>query len=228
MKKKFLTGLLSVSMTAAMLTGCGGSTAPAEDTAQTEEADDTEEAAEAEEAGDDGEEASADEAQAAIDERKAEAEKNGEYEKIIIGFFDWTGTPAGIDRINEALSAHTEETLGLDVELQIIDSAAYGDDMKLMLSSGEQMDIFNTCILGYSTCINNEYVLDAEHSVSVSEQCTYSGCQRGACLHSVRFGTNGNGNGRCSADSGHLSLCAGKLCEGNYTRRSKGLRNTAK
>ena len=48
------------------------------------------------------------------------------------------------------------------MELQIIDSAAYGDDMKLMLSSGEQMDIFNTCILGYSTCINNEYVLDLE------------------------------------------------------------------
>lgn len=84
MKKKFLTGLLSVSMAAAMLTGCGGSKAPAEDKAQTEEADDTEEAAEAEEAGeeeagDDGEEASADEAQAAIDERKAEAEENGEW-----------------------------------------------------------------------------------------------------------------------------------------------------
>ena len=117
-------------MAAAMLTGCGGSKAPAEDKAQTEEADDTKEAAEAEEAGeeeagDDGEEASADEAQAAIDERKAEAEKNGEYEKIIIGFFDWTGTPAGIDRINEALSAHTEETLGLDVELQIMQNIQY-------------------------------------------------------------------------------------------------------
>ena len=124
MKKKFLTGLLSVSMAAAMLTGCGGSKAPAEDKAQTDEADDTEEAAGAEETGDDGEEASADEAQSAIDERKAAAEENGEYEKIVIGFFDWTGTPAGIDRINEALSAHTEETLGLDVELQIIDSAA--------------------------------------------------------------------------------------------------------
>lgn len=130
MKKKFLTGLLSVSMAATMLTGCGGSKAPAEDTAQTEEADDTEEAAEAEEAGDDGEEASADEAQAAIDERKAEAEKNGEYEKIIIGFFDWTGTPAGIDRINEALSAHTEETLGLDVELQIIYPFVQGNFVK--------------------------------------------------------------------------------------------------
>lgn len=162
MKKKFLTGLLSVSMAAAMLTGCGGSKAPAEDKAQTEEADDTEEAAEAEEAGeeeagDDGEEASADEAQAAIDERKAEAEKNGEYEKIIIGFFDWTGTPAGIDRINEALSAHTEETLGLDVELQIIDSAAYGDDMKLMLSSGEQMDMQNIQYLSQ----NSAHIQDA-------------------------------------------------------------------
>ena len=103
-----------------------------------------------------------DAAQEAIDARKEEAEKTGEYQKIIISFFDWTGAPAGIDRINEALSEHTRETLGVDVELMIIDSAAYSEDMKLMLSSGEQVDIFSTCGPGYMTCVNNGYTLDFE------------------------------------------------------------------
>lgn len=101
-------------------------------------------------------------AQEAIDARKEEAEKTGEYQKIVISFFDWTGAPAGIDRINEALSEHTRETLGVDVELMIIDSAAYSEDMKLMLSSGEQVDIFSTCGPGYMTCVNNGYTLDFE------------------------------------------------------------------
>lgn len=101
-------------------------------------------------------------AQEAIDARKAEAEETGEYQKIIISFFDWTGAPAGIERINEALSEHTRETLGVDVELMIIDSAAYSEDMKLMLSSGEQVDIFSTCGPGYMTCVNNGYTLDLE------------------------------------------------------------------
>ena len=103
-----------------------------------------------------------DAAQEAIDARKEEAEKTGEYQKIIISFFDWTGAPAGIDRINEALSEHTRETLGVDIELMIIDSAAYSEDMKLMLSSGEQVDIFSTCGPGYMTCVNNGYTLDLE------------------------------------------------------------------
>ena len=33
-------------------------------------------------------------AQEAIDARKEEAEKTGEYQKIVISFFDWTGAPA--------------------------------------------------------------------------------------------------------------------------------------
>ena len=103
-----------------------------------------------------------DAAQEAIDARKEEAEKTGEYQKIIISFFDWTGAPAGIDRINEALSEHTRETLGVDIELMIIDSAAYSEDMKLMLSTGEQVDIFSTCGPGYMTCVNNGYTLDFE------------------------------------------------------------------
>ena len=167
MRKKLVSLLLCMTTSAMLLAGCGASAGTA---GTADKAADT--------ATSGGDETGASTAAAdskaaqAVAERKAEAEKSGEYQKVVISFFDWTGRPAGLDRINAALSAHTEETLGLDVELQILDSAAYSDDMKLMLSSGEQVDIFNTCILGYSTCINNGYVLDLEEDNMFADYCT--------------------------------------------------------
>ncbi|HOO28933.1 MAG TPA: hypothetical protein PLU43_10760, partial [Lachnospiraceae bacterium] len=160
--KKMIAAMLCGTLLMTMLTGCGSTETVSDTSEQAAEDTGTNDADEgtSEEVQSDTE--SSDAAQAAIDERKAEAEESGEYEKIVISFFDWTGAPAGIDRINEAISAHTEETLGLDVELMIIDSAAYSDDIKLMLSSGEQVDIFSTCGPGYTTCVNNGYVLDLE------------------------------------------------------------------
>lgn len=164
MKKKLLAALLSCAMLGSMLTGCGASNETASAPAATEEAED--EAEEVEEADDEDEaEVEADDedaAAAAIAERKAAAEESGEYPKIVISWFDWTGAPAGIDRINKTLSEYTEEKYGCDVELLIIDSAAYSDDIKLMLSSGEQVDLFSTCGPGYTTCINNDYLYDLE------------------------------------------------------------------
>lgn len=156
MRKKILATLLATSMIAATLVGCGKSadSAPAADSAA---ADDAVVA----EASDDAA-AGEDLAAAVIAERKAKAAETGEYQKVVVSFFDWTGAPAGLDRVNAAISAHTEETLGLDVELLIIDSAAYSEDIKLMLSSGEQVDLFSTCGPGYMTCVNNGYTADLE------------------------------------------------------------------
>ncbi len=148
-------------MVATLFVGCGSSNTGAAstdskqtETTETAAADDT--AAAAEETTD------ASLAEQAIADRKAAAEASGEYEKIVVSFFDWTGAPAGIERINEKISEHTRETLGVDVELLIIDSAAYSDDIKLMLSSGEQVDLFSTCGPGYMTCVNNGYCADLE------------------------------------------------------------------
>ena len=168
MKKKIASLLLCATTAAMVLGGCGSSTA--QDASQSGGTTTPAAASQS-----DGSAASgdvSDKAAQAIADRKAEAEKTGKYEKIIISFFDWTGRPAGLDRINASLSAYTEETLGLDVELQIIDSAAYGDDMKLMLSSGEQVDIFSTCILGYNQSINNGYVLDLEENGLFDDYCS--------------------------------------------------------
>ena len=148
LKKRLLSTLLVVAMGATALSGCGKSGG----------SNSSESAKVAEDAKANGE----DPAQAVIDARKAKAAETGEYQKVVVSFFDWTGAPAGIDRINEEISKHTRETLGLDVELLIIDSAAYSDDIKLMLSSGEQVDLFSTCGPGYMTCVNNGYTLNLE------------------------------------------------------------------
>ncbi len=139
-KKKALSLALGATMIMTALAGCGSS----KDTAKTTSAS--------------GDPATV------IAERKAEAQKSGNYQKVVVSFFDWTGAPAGLARVNEEISKHTRETLGLDVELLIIDSAAYSDDLKLMLSSGEQVDLFSTCGPGYMTCVNNGYTADLEEN----------------------------------------------------------------
>lgn len=157
MKKKVLATLLIAAMAATSLVGCGGKAdgAASADTADTKEEAATETVAQDTDGG-------LSLAEQAIADRKAEAEKTGEYEKVVVSFFDWTGAPAGIDRINAKLSEYTREKIGVDMELLIIDVAAYTEDLKLMLSSGEQVDLFSTCGPGYMTCVNNGYTQDLE------------------------------------------------------------------
>lgn len=161
MKKKVLATLLLAAMLTASLAGCGGAadSTPTADTAETKEETSAETKEEATEETADGELSLAEQA---IADRKAKAQETGEYEKVVVSFFDWTGAPAGLDRINAKLSEYTREKLGVDMELLIIDVAAYTEDLKLMLSSGEQVDLFSTCGPGYMTCVNNGYTADLE------------------------------------------------------------------
>ena len=162
MKKKVLAALLSAAMVMTSLIGCGGGAA--DSASSTENAETKQEAATEENEEATGEEADGELslAEQAIADRKAKAEETGEYEKVVVSFFDWTGAPVGIDRVNAKLSEYTREKLGVDMELLIIDVAAYTEDLKLMLSSGEQVDLFSTCGPGYMTCVNNGYTADLE------------------------------------------------------------------
>ncbi|MBR6004432.1 MAG: extracellular solute-binding protein, partial [Lachnospiraceae bacterium] len=185
--KKFLSVLLASAMVLS-LAACGTKTTDATETKSESNTAATETV----------ETASTDENSAyaqAIADRKAAAESSGSYEKVVISFFDWTGAPAGIDRINQKLSEYTEEKLGVDVELLIIDVAAYSDDIKLMLSSGEQVDLFSTCGPGYMTCVNNGYTADLEEDglletyapglKSVIRDDYFDACRVGGTLYGV-------------------------------------------
>lgn len=156
-------------MTVSMLAGCGSpgnetADTPAETAAESEA--EAEDAAETEDAASGSAETevtqSSDAAAEVIAARKAEAEKTGEYQKVVFAFYTWTGEPAGAKRVEEKICEYTRETLGLDVELIIQDSASYAQNVRLMLSSGEQIDIFNSCPLGFTTTVNDGYCYDLE------------------------------------------------------------------
>lgn len=86
----------------------------------------------------------------AISERK----ESGDMPTVVLAYPTWTGRPSGEDRVQEKLSAITEEELGVKLEIEVLDYGSWQQEMTLMLSSGEQVDIFNTMALGYSNCVS--------------------------------------------------------------------------
>ena len=163
MRGKFTPLLLTGAIFAILLTGCVMKLSS--------RSDDLESDAVIPKSGDLEKDIDFEKAAKAITARKALALQNGEYQTVTVAFFDWTGRPLGTDRINAAISAHTEETLGLDVELKIIDSSTYGDDMKILLSSEGKVDLFPTALIGYSACIGDGYVLDLEQNGMFDDYC---------------------------------------------------------
>ena len=166
MKKRLLALVLGAALALSLLGGCGSGKGDKDSASQETEKESVEE--KEEESGDnsgtkaDRERADEDPAALAIAQRKADAEKNGKYQKVVFTFYNWTGRPAGTDRIQEKLNEHFREKLGLEVEILLMDSASYTQNARLMLSSGEQIDIFNSCPLGYTACVNDGYCLDLE------------------------------------------------------------------
>ena len=172
MKKKLLACLLAGTMGAAALSACGSSDSSSSSSSSSSESGTAETAStESTSAAESGTESSTEsatsseeddgltqEARDAIAERK----ESGDYPTVVMAFMNFSGSPSGLDRINEAISEITEEKLGIDVELIIMDSASYQQDINLMLSSGEQVDLFNAIRPGLSSCVNNGYVLDLE------------------------------------------------------------------
>lgn len=92
----------------------------------------------------------------------AERKESGVYPTVVMAYMNWSGSPAGLTRIQEAISEYTIEKYGIQVELEIMDAASYSQEMTLMLSSGEQVDLFNAITIGYTSSVNKGYCLDLE------------------------------------------------------------------
>lgn len=92
----------------------------------------------------------------------AGGDASGDYPTVVMAYMNWAGAPAGLERIQGLINDYTEENLGVSFELEIMDSASYSQNMKLMLSSGEQIDLFNAISVGYTASVNNGYCLDLE------------------------------------------------------------------
>lgn len=98
----------------------------------------------------------------AIADRRAKYEETGEYEKVVYGMYTWTGKPAGTERIQEKMNEILREKLCLEIEIMVLDFMSYRQNVRLMLSSGEDIDWFGGSALGYTSVINDGYCYDLE------------------------------------------------------------------
>ena len=119
MKKKSMGLILSIAMTAALLTGCGGQAAS--------ESEDSTPAAQAEEAASESEEEPA-------------AESQGTGEERTLRFYHWRTEDKDAF---ETLAANYEEmNPGLSIEIEIVPSADYINTWLVRANGGELDDVF--------------------------------------------------------------------------------------
>lgn len=91
------------------------------------------------------------------------AEEPEEIEKVVMGFLPmFVPSAEGEAAVEEAINAITRDSIGVEVDLLILDGVGYSQQATLMLSGNEQLDIFNCITLGFSSVINNGYTLDLE------------------------------------------------------------------
>ncbi len=91
---------------------------------------------------------------------------SGEVTKLVMTFYTWTGAPADTQAVQDAMNEITRDSLGIEVELQILDFASYGQSMTLALSAGEQIDIAvcSSGTLSYGNAVTQGYLMDLEEN----------------------------------------------------------------
>ena len=152
MKKRALVAFLAATMLVGSLAGCNSSSGGSSTTTSSggSSSTSTSESGESAEASDSG-------------DANAEAIANRtETQTIVLNWFTWTGSPNGLDRIEEKMNELTIPELNLAVEMQVTDFASRSQQLTLAISGGEQLDIINTNGLGYNVGIANGYYWNLE------------------------------------------------------------------
>ncbi len=124
MKRKVLAVLLTMAMTAAALTGCGGGT----ESGSSGNGDTSGGEAQSTEAGGGSAEASS-------------VLKDGKDNVITIVFPGNSSAPGSLEAVENALTELARETVDCTIDLNILEWGVYSEQTNLMLSSGEDVDI---------------------------------------------------------------------------------------
>jgi putative aldouronate transport system substrate-binding protein len=147
MMKKVLAVLLAAAMILATLAGCSNTGSDDGTKADTTAAADTK--------GDDGADTEA------ADDGAADTEApSGEVKHLIMTLINYSNQYPDVDKVAEAISAITRESIGVEVEIQMYDFASYKQALTLALSGGEQLDLITTITAGYTTIAQQGYLTD--------------------------------------------------------------------
>lgn len=119
----------------------------------------------------------------------------GEIKKVILAFPTWTGAPPDTAEIQAAMNAITRDAIGIEVELLITDFASFNQQMTLMLTGNEQLDIFCTISGLFMPSIQNGQLLDLEEDglfqtygkdiPTVMEDIYINACRVGGVLYGL-------------------------------------------
>ena len=84
-----------------------------------------------------------------------------EPQTLVLSWFNWTGSPSGLSRIEEKMNELTRPVLNLEVEMQVSNYAQRSQQLTLAISGGEPLDIVCSSFL-YNNGISNDYWYDLE------------------------------------------------------------------
>ena len=141
-----LCGLLALSLFAA----CAKDTAPAESATKAPEA--SSEATQAEDSPT---------SEPVSDYDQAIADRD-ETVHLVMAALNWEGPMKAQPEVVAAMNEISKEKLNIEFELLFMDIASYAQQLTLMLSGGEQVDLFNSVVIGFTNVINNGFVIDLE------------------------------------------------------------------
>ncbi len=142
MKKRVIAMVLAATM-AGTLAACGSSSGTTADSTAADSADST--------ASTDGTEAS-----------NASTDYFETTQHLVMAFPTFTGAPKDLDMVTEEINKILLEKHNIEIEMQIGDSGSYSQNLTLELAGGQQLDVISTLFSGYSSLVNQGYLMDLE------------------------------------------------------------------
>lgn len=82
-------------------------------------------------------------------------------DELVMAFMTWV-LPSDTQMIQDAMNEILIPRYNMSVELLIMDAASYQQNIRLMLTAGEQVDIMNTIMAGYTHLQGQGFLLDLE------------------------------------------------------------------
>ncbi len=85
-----------------------------------------------------------------------------EIKKVIVAFPTWSGPPADLGKVQDAINEISRAEIGVEVEFMVTDYASFQQQIILMLSGNEQVDIVVSLGGFYPTIVRNGQLIDLE------------------------------------------------------------------
>ena len=96
------------------------------------------------------------------------ADRDGDVENLVMAMMTWV-LPQDVSVVEAALNEVLGPRYGINIELLVMDAAAYQQNTGLMLASGEQIDVMSSLFAGYVNMQNQGYLLDLEEDNLLQE-----------------------------------------------------------